>query len=145
MNKLIISLLIISSFAFSTEICNVNGSNNGMPEGSCVQTGYVCNLAFDVNNDQKVMSFNLGTDQTCATPISTKFTTVKVDGTSTNVLWPFLIEGEQYKTDALAMTLAGSLALSASNNKVPVSVIYHQVKSSNYGGVLLQSITQVGN
>jgi hypothetical protein len=68
-----------------------------------------------------------------------------LDNSKIKVLRLSLIESEEYHTDALGMTLAGSLALSASNNKIPVSIIYHKVHSSEYGGVLLQSILQVGN
>lgn len=91
------------------------------------------------------MAFFLGTDQNCTTWIQTQFETTDFNGTKTNSLKVFLIESEEYNTDALAMTLAGALALSASNNKIPVRIIYHQVKEQNYGGILLQSISLIGN
>ena len=145
MNKFLVFLLIISSVVFSEEVCNFNGSNEMIPNSSCSQFGYVCHLAVDVNNAQNVMAFFLGTDQNCTTWIQTQFETTDFNGTKTNSLKVFLIESEEYNTDALAMTLAGALALSASNNKIPVRIIYHQVKEQNYGGILLQSISLVGN
>lgn len=146
MKKILFFIAALATFVSAEETCNVNGSYQGIPEGSCIQSGYICNLAMDVNNEQKVMAFHLGVDQTCQTVLSTKFETTRVaDNTTTTVLRLFLIESEEYHTDALGMTLAGSLALSASNNKTPVSVIYHKVGNSEYGGVLLQSISQIGN
>ena len=145
MKKILFFIAATAALVSAAETCNVNGSYPGIPEGACVQSGYVCNLAFDVNAERKVMAFHLGSDSTCQTLLNTKFVTVNIDNTTTTLLRVFFIEGEEYHTDALGMTLAGSLALSASNNKVPVSVIYHQVGTSEYGGVLLQSISQVGN
>lgn len=145
MKKILLLLMTFSAFAFSEEICNVNGSYKAIPEGSCVQYGYVCNVGFTVSNEQKALSFYLAVDQACQTLLQTKFETIRFDNSTTKVLRLSLIESEEYHTDALALTLAGSLALSASNSKVPVSVIYHQVGSSEYGGILLQAISQVGN
>ena len=145
MKKILFFIAALAAFVSAEEICNVNGSHKGIPEGACVQSGYVCNLAFDVETEQKVMAFNLGSGSTCQTLLNTKFVTVNIDSTTTTLLRVFFIESEEYHTDALGMTLAGSLALSASNNKIPVSIIYHKVHSSEYGGVLLQSILQVGN
>lgn len=145
MKKILFFIAALAALVSAEEICNVNGSHKGIPEGACVQSGYVCNLSFDVDTEQKVMAFNLGSDSTCQTLLNTKFVTVNIDNTTTTLLRLSLIESEEYHTDALALTLAGSLALSASNSKVPVSVIYHQVGSSEYGGILLQAISQVGN
>lgn len=61
---ILISLFIVS--ALSSEICNVSNSAPGIPDKSCTQTGYVCHLAFDVNNSQNAISFYLGTDSLCS-------------------------------------------------------------------------------
>jgi len=54
----------------------------------------------------------------------------------------FLIEDE-FNASPLSLTLAGSLALSASNSKEPVYVIYKQDHNVEYGGIKLQSIKKV--
>ncbi|WP_143394454.1 hypothetical protein [Fibrobacter intestinalis] len=124
----------------------MKNSNPGIPEGSCTQSGYVCHLAFDTNNSQNVIAFYLGADSLCSSLQTTKFITKKQsDNTTTNAHHLFLIESEEFHTDALAMTLSGALALSASNNRSQISVIYHKVKEAEYGGILLQSISIVGN
>ena len=140
----LISLFIV--FAFSSETCNVSNSAPGIPEKSCTQTGYVCNLAFDVNNAQNAISFYLGTDSLCTSIQTTSLSTVRAsDNVTTNQLHLFLIESEQYHTAALTMTLSGAIALSASNNRNLIRVIYHKVNSTEYGGILLQAVSIVGN
>ena len=93
------------------------------------------------------MAFYLASDPACdpASLLTTQFTTTLIDETQSNRLHIFLIEGEEYHTDALGITLAASLALSASNNKKLVSVIYHKVYNEEYGGIRLQGISQIGN
>ena len=54
----------------------------------------------------------------------------------------FLIEDE-FNASPLSLTLAGSLALSASNNKEPIFVIYKQDHDIEFGGIKLQSINKV--
>lgn len=131
---------------WSTEICNIKGSWKGIPEESCMQTGFVCHLGFDVNNEQNVISFYLGSDSTCQSLLDTRFKTIRVtDDSKINTLRLSLIESEEFHTDVLSMVLASSIALSASNNKKLVSVIYHQVSKDEYGGIRLQSIGIVGN
>ena len=104
--KILFALLFMTVFCFSEEICNVNNSMPGIPEKSCVQTGYVCHLAFDVNNAQNAISFYLGSDSLCTSIQTTSLSTVRAsDNVTTNQLHLFLIESEQYHTDALTMTL----------------------------------------
>ncbi len=94
----------------AAEQCNIPDN----PPGSCVQDGYVCRLAIDVRQNQKVMAFYLYDDAACTQPST---------------------------TDALAMTLAGSVALSAYNNRTKVSVIYTKHSPNTYGGLRLNSIS----
>ena len=54
----------------------------------------------------------------------------------------FLIE-EENNASQLSLTLAGSLALSASNNKEPVFVIYKKEHDVEFGGIKLLSINKV--
>jgi len=146
MERVLTLILLLIAFAFSSEICNVNNSMPGIPEKSCTQTGYVCHLAFDVNNAQNAISFYLGTDSLCTSIQTTSLSTVRAsDNVKTNQLHLFLIESEQYHTDALAMTLSSAIALSASNNRNLIRVIYHKVKQTEYGGILLQAVSIVGN
>ncbi len=74
MKTLILTILFYASFIFAAEHCNENNSFSGISEGSCVQSGYVCNLSVDLNNYQKVLSFYLGLDSNCNSLSTTKFT-----------------------------------------------------------------------
>lgn len=148
MKKLILLLLFFTFLCplWSAEICNIKGSWKGIPDGSCTQTGFVCHLGFDVNGEQNVISFYLGSDSTCQSLLDSRFETIQgTDDSKTDVLRLSLIESEEFHTDVLSMVLASSIALSASNNKKLVSVIYHQVSKDEYGGIRLQSIGIVGN
>lgn len=112
------------------------------PPYSCQQTGYVCNLGFDVNGENNMMFFNLGTDMSCTNLLkSEKFRTKKApnnDSLSTYSNFT-LIENEEHM-GPLSLTLAGSLAMLAANNNIPVSIIYKQVDSLYFNGIKLQSI-----
>lgn len=143
--NVLLCIILFASLGVASEICNVKNSNPGIPEGSCTQSGYVCHLAFDTNNSQNVIAFYLGADSLCSSLQTTKFITKKQsDNTTTNALHLFLIESEEFHTDALAMTLSGALALSASNNRSQISVIYHKVKKAEYGGSAVH-LTASGN
>ena len=144
MKKIILFIAAICvSSAFSTETCYTQ-NDLGMPAGSCTQTGYVCGLGFDVSNGKNVMFFNLGTDTTCSILMTSKLKTYTYPGSATYspYLKLFLIEDE-FNASPLSLTLAGSLALSASNNKEPVYVIYKQDHDVEFGGIKLQSINKV--
>lgn len=138
MKKIIILISLLSSILVAAEQCNIPGN----PPGSCVQDGYVCRLAIDVRQNQKVMAFYLYDDAACTQPSTTDvLTTRDINGAVSNNIWLFMIEGAAYDTDALAMTLAGSVALSAYNNRTMVSVIYTRHSSNSYGGLRLNSIS----
>ena len=144
MKKIILFIAAICvSSAFSTETCYTQ-NDLGMPAGSCTQTGYVCGLGFDVSNGKNVMFLNLGADSTCNVLLSSALRTYTYPGSATysSYLKIFLIEDEFYASP-LSLTLAGSLALSASNNKEPVYVIYKQDHDVEFGGIKLQSINKV--
>jgi hypothetical protein len=146
MKRIIFLIAIFATMLLAEEICNNSGSNSGIPEGSCSQIGYVCNLAFDVNGSQKVMAFYLYNDATCATPSITTLQTFDTQTKSTtNRLRIFMIEGAEYDTDALGMTLAGSMALSAYNNRTHIGVIYSKKGNNQYGGIRLLAISSADN
>ena len=139
---LFIATIFVSS-VFSTETCYTQ-NDLGMSAGSCTQTGYVCGLGFDVSNGKNVMFFNLGADTTCNVLLTSSLRTYTYPGSATysTYLKLFLIEDE-FNASPLSLTLAGSLALSASNNKEPVYVIYKQDHDVEFGGIKLQSINKV--
>ena len=115
------------------------------PPYSCQQTGYVCNLGFDVNGDDNVMYFQLGTDATCTNLLESKRIKTQLtesDTTKSKSTKFFLIENVE-NVGPLSLTLAGSLAMFAINNNTPIEIIYKQVKKSEYGGIKLLSIRLV--
>lgn len=115
------------------------------PPYSCQQTGYVCNLGFDVNGEDNVMYFQLGLDPTCATLFKSeniKPQLTETDTTKSSSTKFFLIENVE-KTGPLSLTLAGSLAMLAVNNNMQVHIIYKKVKDIDYGGIKLLSINLV--
>ena len=120
------------------EACNGN-----LPSGACAQEGYVCKLGFDVDNEVDVMYFHLGLDSTCNSLLSSELKTQHslMDTTTSASLKVFLIENEN-NASPLSLTLAGSLALSASNNKERVYIIYRKVSNIEYGGIRLLSISK---
>ncbi len=105
---------------------------------------YACGLGFDVSNGKNVMFFNLGTDTTCSILMTSELRTYTYPGSATYspYLKLFLIEDE-FNASPLSLTLAGSLALSASNNKEPIFVIYKKDHDIEFGGIKLQSINKV--
>jgi hypothetical protein len=144
MKKIILFIAAICvSSAFSTDTCYTQ-NDQGMPAGSCTQIGYVCGLGFHESNGKNVMFVNLGTDTTCSILMTSKLKTYTYPGSATYspYLKLFLIEDE-FNASPLSLTLAGSLALSASNNKEPVYVIYKQDHDIEFGGIKLQSINKV--
>ena len=130
-----------ASLAFSSEVCYTD--EPGTPQGACWQKGYVCGLGFDVDNESDVMYFYLGADSSCNTLLTTSFHTLPYPNsqTETTELKIFLINDE-HAASPLSMTLAGSLALSASNNKEMVFVVYKKVQDIQYGGIRLMSISK---
>ena len=132
-----------ASMAFSSETCYTL-TDSGMLQGSCSQTGYICKLGFDVSNGNNAMFFYLGADTSCVTLLQTSLTTYLYPGSTTPSpnLKIFLIEDEN-NASPLSLTLAGSLALSASNNKEPVFVIYKKEHDVEFGGIKLLSINKV--
>lgn len=114
------------------------------PPYSCQQTGYVCNLGFDVNGEDNVMYFQLGTDAACTNLLKSKLKN-QLTETDTTLNTPtkfFLTENEE-KTGPLSLTLAGSLAMLAVNNNMQVHIIYKKVKDIEYGGIKLLSINLI--
>lgn len=115
------------------------------PPYSCQQTGYVCNLGFDVNGEDNVMYFQLGTDAACTNLFksdSLKTYLTESDTTTSSSTKFFLIENEE-NVGPLSLTLASSLAMLAINNSTPIEIIYKQVKKIEYGGIKLLSIKLV--
>lgn len=115
------------------------------PPYSCQQTGYVCNLGFDVNGEDNVIFFQLGTDVACTNLFksdSLKTYLTESDTTTSSSTKFFLIENEE-NVGPLSLTLASSLAMLAINNSTPIEIIYKQVKKIEYGGIKLLSIKLV--
>ena len=119
------------------ENCNTDGSLNEIPANSCQMNGYVCNPGFNVAEEQNVLFFNIGTDALCTTLVGSS---LMPSSSSSSHATFFLVEDE-YDAGPLSLTLAGSLAMSASLNGRAVSVIYKQVRDDiEYGAIRLLSI-----
>ena len=140
MKKVICTLAILATIigATTNEKCNIPEN----PPGSCYQTGYICNLGFNVNGENNMMFFNLGTDMSCTNLLkSEKFLTKELANSNVESAYSnfTLIENEE-KMGPLSLTLAGSLAMLAANNNIPVSIIYKQVGYLYFNGIKLLSI-----
>lgn len=119
------------------ENCNTDGSLNEIPANSCQMNGYVCNPGFNVAEEKNVLFFNIGTDALCTTLVGSS---LMPSSSSSSHATFFLVEDE-YDAGPLSLTLAGSLAMSASLNGRAVSVIYKQVRDDiEYGAIRLLSI-----
>lgn len=115
------------------------------PPYSCSQTGYVCNLGFDVNGEDNVMYFHLGTDAACTNLFKSDrlFTQLTESDTTKSKSTKFFLVENVENVGPLSLTLASSLAMLAINNNMPIEIIYKQVKKSEYGGIKLLSIKLV--
>lgn len=142
MKKIISQTIIILAVAAFEAIASENCSIPENPAGSCQLTGFVCNLGFNVKGENNMMFFNLGTDATCSNLLkSEQFTTIIAPNSYTPSSFSnfTLIENEE-NMGPLSLTLAGSLALLAVNNNIPVDIIYKQVGTLYFNGIKLLSI-----
>lgn len=145
MKKVILyAITILVATIWATETCQ-GAEATPNPPYSCQQTGYVCNLGFNVNGEDNVMFFHLGLDTTCTNLFKSDslhtFLT-EIDTTQSSSTKFFLTENEE-KTGPLSLTLAGSLAMLAVNNNMQVHIIYKKVKNIEYGGIKLLSINLI--
>ena len=145
MKKVILyAITILAATIWAGETCQGEEATPNPPY-SCQQTGYVCNLGFDVNGEDNVMFFHLGLDTTCTNLFksdSLQTFLTEIDTTQSSSTKFFLTENEE-KTGPLSLTLAGSLAMLAVNNNMQVHIIYKKVKDDEYGGIKLLSINLI--
>jgi len=145
MKKIISAIIILSAslWAISNEHCNIPLN----PSGSCEQAGYICNLGFNVYGENSIMYFHLGADSSCSTLLTSdnlKTYKSKLDSSYSDYPKFFLIENEE-KMGPLSLTLAGSLAMLAVNNAIPVDIIYQKVGDIEFGGIKLLSISLINH
>lgn len=150
MKKIITLALVLTALAFAQdgEWCNIQGSpntffTNTIPEGSCSwENVFICNQGFNVGGEKSMLFFNISSYATCDS-LKKSSLVVYNDSLGTQVIPPyttfFLVEDE-YETTPLSLTLAGSLAMSASLNGKKVKIIYKKVKDQAYGGIRILSI-----
>ncbi|SHG26873.1 hypothetical protein SAMN05720761_10117 [Fibrobacter sp. UWCM] len=124
------------------EDCDVPGN----PANSCQMNGYVCNLGFNVAEEKNMLFFNMGKNAWCDTLVgsslmqSSSSSLSSTSSSSSSHATFFLVEDE-YNAGPLSLTLAGSLAMSASLNGRAVSIIYKRVRYDvEYGAIRLLSI-----
>ncbi|WP_405326812.1 hypothetical protein [Fibrobacter sp.] len=145
MKKVILSAITIFVVAIGAKENCQGPETYPNPPYSCQQTGYVCNLGFDVNGEDNVMYFHLGTDAACTNLFksdSLQTFLTESDTTKSSSTKFFLVENQE-NVGPLSLTLAGSLAMLAINNNTPIEIIYKKVKRSEYGGIKLLSIKLV--
>lgn len=146
MNKIIVLLFILATCIFAqaqqpfNEQCNVHG----IPPGSCVVQGFVCNAGFNVGGEKSMLFFKIGADAACTSTALFK-SQISVyenpaDSTSEPINTTIFLVEDEYETGPLSLTLAGSIAMSASLNERMVSVVYKKVKDEAYGGIRLLTI-----
>ena len=140
-NVILYAITILAATIWAGETCQ-GAEATPNPPYSCQQTGYVCNLGFDVNGEDNVMFFHLGSDTTCTTLLTSRLAYKKnitngIDSTA----WFFLIENQENK-GPLSLTLAGSLSMLAVNNATPVEIIYKKNENIDeaFGRIKLLSI-----
>lgn len=136
MKKVILyAITILVTIIGAEENCNVPRN----PDGSCQQIGYVCNLGFNVVEEDNIMFFHLGADSTCGNLLTSSLAPKSNIQTPDTTAWFFLRENKDNMTP-LALTLAGSLAMLAVNNGIQVSIIYKKVGNIPFEGIKLLSI-----
>lgn len=142
MKKVILyAITILAATIWATETCQ-GAETTPNPPYSCELIGYVCNLGFNVVGENNMMFFNLAADAACTTLLkSEQFQTKKAhNNDSLSEFSNFtLIENEE-NMGPLSLTLAGSLAMLAVNNNIPVDIIYKQVDTLYFNGIKLLSI-----
>jgi hypothetical protein len=142
-----IALLCVSTFA--TETCYIADDPTFGRERRCTTSGYICEVGIDVGRrgGADAMYFFLGTTSTCErsawflTGDSQMMTYVFNDyidannkpqtDVSPSTATKFFLNSDNQYAGPLAMTVAGSFALSAYNHSNPVTVIYTYNKNIN--------------
>lgn len=144
MKQFVLMLAFLTAILWATSnerLCNTPENPNTNPEGSCTQSGYVCNLGIDANNNVNVMFFNLGADATCSTLLeSLQFHTFLSGQDTVQSFATFFFMDDNDGIDALSMTLVSSVAMLAVNNGVPVEIIYKKNGDQWYGGIRVLAI-----
>ena len=143
MKKILSLITAFSATLWAAEDCSVPGNQTG----DCEQTGYVCNLGFNVVGADNIMFFQLGADAACTyllTSDSLKTYKSMLDTTYSDYTRFYLWENKNSATP-LSLTLAGSLAMLAINNGLQVDIIYRKVDNIEYGGIKLQSIRLISS
>lgn len=153
MKKTIVLALVLTALAFAevNERCNIPTQDTSayiasIPDSSCSwENVFICNVGFNVSGERSMLFFNISLYASCD---SLKKSRLPVYENSSNATEPFyttffLVEDE-YEATPLSLTLAGSLAMSASLNGKKVRVIYKKVKNEAYGGIRLQTIEYYG-
>lgn len=110
-----------------------------IPKEAClVENVFLCNMGFNVDGERSMLFFYIASDAACSTKLfeSKKFVYDNTQGMPTRF---FLVEDED-QASPLSLTLAGSLAMSATLNNRSVTIVYKKFKNEAYGGTRLLSI-----
>ncbi|SHM43177.1 hypothetical protein SAMN05720472_1343 [Fibrobacter sp. UWR3] len=154
MKKIMFLILALAVFAFTQnyERCNIPGipdslSISTIPDGSCSRENvFVCNVGFNVAGEKSMLYLNISLNAACTSLETSRLAVYENPSnptTSPSYTTFFLVEDE-YEATPLSLTLAGSLAMSASLNGKRVRIIYKKVKDEAYGGIRLQTIEFYG-
>lgn len=152
MKKIIALAIVLTALAFAEDNERCNNPNldtssyiASIPDGSCSwENVFICNPGFNVGGEKSMLFFNISSDVSCSQQSLKKSRLVVYEDPSNITTEPlhttfFLVEDE-YEATPLSLTLAGSLAMSASLNGKKVRIIYKKVKDEAYGGIRILSI-----
>jgi hypothetical protein len=151
MKKLLFAILAVAVLTFATEECNTgNRYSLEISEGSCVNQGYVCNVATDQNGG---VLFKLGKTANCSEIDTTMFTTYPIKSATEldtdslrNELKLYMKEDPLENVGALAVATNTAFIINALNERFSVCVIYHRAVAAqdsndyNFASIRLQSI-----
>ena len=154
MKKTMVLILALAVFAFTQnyERCNIPDIPDSLfistiPEGSCSRENvFVCNVGFNVAGEKSMLYLNISLNAACTSLENSRLAVYEnpSDTTTRPSYTTFFLVEDEYEATPLSLTLAGSLAMSASLNGKKVRIIYKKVKDEAYGGIRLQTIEFYG-
>ena len=152
MKKTMVLILALAVFAVAQnfERCNISGipdslSISTIPEGSCSRENvFVCNVGFNVAGEKSMLYLNISLNAACNSLETSRLVVYDAPSNTEPLYTTFFLVEDEYEATPLSLTLAGSLAMSASLNGKKVRIIYKKVKDEASGGIRLQTIEFYG-
>lgn len=153
MRNILLVILSIAALSFAAEQCNNGYYQIQAPLGSCINSGYVCQVTTESIGG---VQFYLGTTADCTSfETTTQFVTYPLKGENeldqskpNHTLMPYLAEyndpDPQKRVGALAVATNTAFIINAANEKFKVLITYYQIANRNdASSVRLQSIQRI--